>query len=167
MLKRLFFLLPDEAQAQRVVNQLISRNIARRHIHAIAQGVELTTLPEASERQKKDTAFRVEWFLWNANLLLFAVACTALLVSLVAGAMIWSGVSLLLMLASFIAGQQFVVRVPDVHLTEFTDALSHGEILLMIDVPGHRVAEIEHFVHQHHPAAVVGGVSWSIDAFGL
>lgn len=167
MLRRLFFLFPDEEHAQRVVNQLISRDVPRRRMHAIARGVKLNTLPEATERQKNDTAFRVEWFFWNANLLLFAFAFIALVASLIAGAMVWSGISLLLILATFIAGEQFVLRVPDVHLTEFTDALSHGEILLMIDVPGNRVAEIENFVHHHHPAAATGGVSWTLDAFGI
>ena len=60
-----------------------------------------------------------------------------------------------------------MVNVPDVHLTEFTDALSHGEVLLMVDVPVDRVAEIEKAVHHRHPEAVVGGVSWAVDAFGI
>jgi hypothetical protein len=81
--------------------------------------------------------------------------------------MVWSAVALFIMLATFIAGEQFVVHVPNVHLTEFTDALSHGEILLMVDVPKNRVAEIEHFVHHRYPEAVVGGVGWSIDAFDI
>ena len=38
-----------------------------------------------------------------------------------------------------------------------TDALSHGEILLMIDIPSNRVLEIENFVHHKYPEAVVGG----------
>ena len=166
MLRRLFFLFPDEEHAQRAVNQLISRNIPRRRMHAMTHGVKLNTLPEATERQKNDTAFRLEWLLRNANLVLFACAFIGLIASLIAGAMVWSGILLLFVLASFIAGEQFVVRVPDVHLTEFSDALSHGEILLMIDVPGYRVAEVENFVHHHHPSAAVGGVSWTMDAFG-
>lgn len=55
---------------------------------------------------------------------------------------------------------------PDVHLTEFTDALAHGEVLLMVDVPGSRVAEVEDFIHQRYPESVVGGVGWTLDAFG-
>jgi hypothetical protein len=37
----------------------------------------------------------------------------------------------------------------------------------MIDVPSNRVLQIEDFVHHKYPEAVVGGVSWSMDAFGL
>ena len=167
MLRRLFFLFPDEKHAQRAVDQLIDQNIPKRHMHAITRGVKLTSLPEATERQKKDTAFRVEKFLWNANLLLFAVALLILIASLVTAEWFWFGFALVTMLITFFAGQQFVVRIPDVHLTEFTDALSHGEILLMVDLSLYRVAEIENFVHKHHPEATVGGASWTVDAFGI
>ena len=87
--------------------------------------------------------------------------------SLAAAEWFWSGFALLTMLITFIAGQHFVARIPDVHLTEFTDALAHGEILLMVDVPLYRVAEIETFVHQQHPEATVAGTSWTMDAFGI
>ncbi len=167
MLRRLFFLFPDEKHAQRAVDQLINQNIPERHMHAITRGDRLSSLPEATERQKNDTAFRVEQFLWKANLLLFAVALIILIASLTAAEWFWSGFALLTMLITFFAGQQFVLRIPDVHLTEFTDALSHGEILLMVDVSLYRVAEIEHFIHQQHPEAAVGGTSWTVDAFGI
>jgi len=167
MLRRLFFLLPDEEHAQRVVNHLLFLSISERNIHAIAHGVELKTLPKATERQKKDTAFRVENFLWSANLFLFVAALMTFLVSLVMTEFYWSVAALFVMTVTFFAGEHFVVNVPDVHLSEFTDALSHGEILLMVDVPAKRVAEIERAVHYHHPEAVVGGVGWALDAFGL
>ena len=167
MLRRLFFLFPDEEHAQRVVNHLVFLNISERNIHAISHGVELKTLPEATERQKNDTAFRVESFLWNANLLLFVIALVTFVVALVMTAFYWSLAALFVMAVTFFAGEHFIVNVPDVHLTEFTDALSHGEILLMVDVPAERVAEIEKAVHYHHPEAVVGGVSWAVDAFGI
>jgi len=167
MLRRLFFLFPDAAQAQHVVDELVERGIHTRHIHAIAQGADLGSLPQATERQKKDTKFRVEWFIWNTNLMLFAVALTVFIASLAFGDLIWATVALFVMALTFFIGEQFAVKVPDVHLTEFTDALSHGEILLMIDVPRNQVAEIEGFVHHRHPEAGVGGVGWTVDAFGM
>ena len=132
MLRRLFFLFPDEKHAQRVVHQLVNSNIPKRHIHAIAHGVKLYTLPRATDRQKKDTAFLLEKLLWVGNLLVFSLALIGLIAALIAGETIWSVVALLFMLATFIAGEQFVVKVPNVHLSEFNDALAHGEILLMV-----------------------------------
>lgn len=167
MLRRLFFLFPNEANAQEVVDQLLHLNITTRHIHAIAPGTKLTSLPEATERQKNDTAFRVERFLWRANLLVFVVALVTLVAGLLSANSALAVISIVLMLATFIAAEQFVVKIPDVHLTEFTDALSHGEVLLMVDVHSGRVAEIENFIHHKHPEAAVGGVGWTLDAFGI
>jgi len=167
MLRRLFFLFPDEDHAQRVVNHLVFLNISERNIHAISRGVPLKTLPEATKRQKNDTAFRVESFLWNANLLLFVFALMAFFITLVMVELYWMLAALFVMTVTFFAAEHFVVHVPDVHLTEFTDALAHGEVLLMVDVPAKRVAEIESVVRYRHPEAVVGGVSWTVDAFGI
>lgn len=167
MLRRLFFLFPDEPHAQMAVDQLFFSGLKQRHIHAIARNVELATLPAASERQKADTTFQLERILWTANLLVFLIALLALLISFPMGSVVLALSSFSVMLVSFIAAEQFVVRVPDVHLTEFTDALSHGEILLMIDVPYYRVHEVEDYVRYNHPEAVAGGVGWTLDAFGI
>ena len=166
MLRRLFFLFPDEPHAQRVVDKLVSLDIPEQRIHALARD-ELRTLPQATQRQKNDTAFYLEKLLWKANLAVFTLAFITFIIAVIAGEFVWSMISLALMAVTFIAGEQFVVHVPDVHLSEFSDALSHGEILLMIDLPLNRVTEIEDFVHHKYPEAAVGGVGWSIDAFGI
>jgi hypothetical protein len=167
MLRRLFFLFPDTEHAQRVVDELVTKGIRTRHIHAIAKDVDLGNLPEATERQKGDVKFRLEWFIWNTNLVLFAAAVFALVTALVAGSVAWALVSVLIMALTFFAGEQFAVKIPDVQLTEFTDALSHGEVLLMVDVPRHQVADIEDHVHHRHPEASVGGVGWTLNAFNM
>lgn len=167
MLRRLYFLFPDEPHAQAAVDKLVDMDIPERRIHAVARNVELKTLPQATQRQKDDTAFRIEWFFWTANLAVFALAVIALIIALIYAEFLWAMLAFSVMAISFIAGEQFVVHVPDVHLNEFNDALAHGEILLMIDVPKDRVVEIEDFVHHRYPVATVGGVSWSVDAFDL
>jgi hypothetical protein len=70
------------------------------------------------------------------------------------------------MLATFLAGLLFT-RVPNTHLDEFRDALAHGEILPMVDVPQTRVADLEDRVHHHHPETTVGGIGWGTGALGL
>ena len=167
MLRRLYFLFPDEKHAQCVADSLIIRKIPKHSMHAIAQGVKLTTLPEATERQKNDTVTHVERFLWSANLLLFVMALIMLLVSMATAEWLWSGTYIVLMLITFAAGKLFIEHVPNDHLTEFTSALSHGEILLMVDVPIYRVTEIVNYVEHHHPEATLDGTSWTMDAFGI
>ena len=167
MLRRLYFLFPDEQHAQNVADRLIIRRIPKHAMHAIAQGVKLRTLPEATERQKNDTVSHIEHILWSVNLLLFVMALIMLLVSLATAEWLWSGVYLAVMLATFVVGKQFIEHVPNDHLTEFTSALAHGEILMMVDVPIYRVTEIINYVEHHHPEATLDGVSWTMDAFGI
>ena len=68
------------------------------------------------------------------------------------------------MLTTFLAGLEFTTHIPNVHVSEFSDAIHHREILLMVDVPVSQVARVEELVHRHHPEAVTGGVGWQIDA---
>ena len=56
---------------------------------------------------------------------------------------------------------------PQQGLDEFRDALAHGDILLMVDLPQKRVADIEDRVHHHHPETTLGGVGWESEAFGF
>jgi hypothetical protein len=68
------------------------------------------------------------------------------------------------MTLTLVAGALFALHVPDTHLDEFRGALSHSEILLMVDVPRQRVAEIEEMVRRRHPEAIPGGIGWTIEA---
>ena len=160
MRRRLYFLFPDEPQARRVVDELTRAGVMKKHIHAHArEGIELTSLPLATQRQKQDACCSIEKLLLNGNLLVFGIALLALLISLFFGFSVWSVLALAVMVTTFVAGALFAVKVPQVHLDEFKDALSHGEILLMIDVPSLRVAEVEDLVSRIQPEAVKGARS--------
>jgi hypothetical protein len=168
MKRRLYFLLPDKAHALSVVDELTRERIGIENMHALgSQGTQLEGLPSTSLRQYNDTASHLENFLWNANLLSFVVALGIFIILLITtGWSLWLLVPAAIMMANFLAGLRFT-RLPNTHLDEFRDALAHGEILLMVDVPEQRVADIENQVHQHHPEATVGGVGWGTPAFGL
>jgi len=168
MYRRLYFLFPDEIQTRRVVDELHSAGIQERHVHAVARGAtEFRRLPAATRRQSRDACCTLETVLWNTNLVVFGLALAVLVISLVQGFAVWSVLALVVMGATFVAGERFAAMVPRVHLNEFREALAHGEILLMVDVPRGRVAEIEDLVHRRHPEAAVGGVGYSIPALGL
>jgi len=59
-----------------------------------------------------------------------------------------------------------LIQLPDTHLSEFADALKHGEILLMVDAVSEQANELEHCVQDHHPEAVAGGSSWNTPMLG-
>lgn len=168
MLRRLFFLVPDELHAVEVMSDIETRGIDRSHIHAVpGQGIKLTTLPLASERQQHDAGGQLERVVWLANLGLFALAFggfawgvfTAHLGVMVA-ALVVTGLT-------FFGGAWFVMKVPDTHLTEFREALKHREIVLMVDVPRNRAGEIDNLVRHRHPEAISGGIGWTIETLGI
>ena len=79
----------------------------------------------------------------------------------------WLLLPAVIMVVTFLMGIVFTSQVPNVHLSEFRDAMHHGELLLMVDVPLWRVERVEALVHEHHPEATAGGVGWHIDALHI
>jgi hypothetical protein len=168
MNRRLYFLLPDRSHALSVVDELNSSGVSSEHIHALSDGLtRIDGLPTSTPRQARDTASRLEKILWNANLISFVLAlCIFIALVLTMNWGWWLVVPVVIMMTNFFAGLRFT-SVPNTHLGEFQDALAHGEILLMVDVPETQVAEVEKQVHHRHPEATVGGVGWGTTALGL
>lgn len=167
MYKRLYFLFPNSILTQSVVTELMSIGISHSHIHATAKaGVDLGMLPTATLRQRQDWSHKIEHWLWQMNLATFSIALVIGIVSLFQQQLPLLLAMLFIMLVTFILGYLWA-QVPDMPVAHFKQEMSHGEILLMVDVPNTRVHEIEQLVHRHHPEAISSGSSWMIDAFEL
>lgn len=164
LLRRLYFILPDTLRATGVAQELLDAGIAARRIALASRNPGAAPIAGiAVQSPGDDPGARIERTLWNLNLAVFFVALAALIAMLIAKAgLAWLAIPLLIMLATFLAGERFT-HVPDTHLREFASALRHGEVVLMVDVPPERVAEIESRVQSHHPDAAVGGVGWGSD----
>lgn len=166
--RRLYFIVPDEPQAVKIATDLETAGVGRRHIHAIAgKGMTLEKLPQANERQQRDTVWQIERRVWTGNLALFFLALAGLIASIVREFPLGSLLSLAVMALTFMAGALFAMRVPDAHLDEFRGVLSHHEVLLMVDVPKQQVAEIEELIYRRHPEAIAGGTGWTIEALQI
>jgi hypothetical protein len=166
--RRLYFVIPDESQALQMVADLEATGVDHAHIHAMAgRGMTLEKLPLANKRQRQDAAWRLQHTVWTGNLVLFSLGLISLIISITQYSLAGSILSLFLMILTFTAGVLFATRVPDTHLDEFRGVLSHCEILLMVDVPKQRVAEIEEMIYRHHPEATAGGTGWTIEALGI
>ena len=167
--RRLYFLLPDVAHARTVVAKLETNGIERKYTHVIAaQGIDLEGLPLASPNQRMDLGARLETIFWDGNLALFFLALMALIVLILMNVSgFWLVLASIIMLTTFIVGIGFTKYIPNVHLSEFADALRHQEILLMVDVPVGQVARVETLIHHNHPEAINGGVGWHINALQI
>ncbi len=160
--RRLFFLFPDAEHAGRAVADLGEAGVPRRAIHTVAADpARLEGLPNPRSPEQADEAWRIERQAWRLNLGVFFAALAALVVAAVTGSAWAMALALVVMAGTFLAGAWFALRVPDAHLDEFREALTHGEVLLMVDVAPPRVREIESLVHRRHPEMAEAGVGWT------
>lgn len=168
MFIRLYFLLPDEIHTKQVVDDLAGNGIKHHQIHALKRNRnDAKHNRDNPEWQRLNMAQRIEKLAWNSNLIIFFIALLVLVLSLANGLTGLAIAAFVVMAASFLLGDIFAARIPKVHLKEFEDALSHGEVLLMVDVPEKQVVTTEELVLSHHPAAIAGGSSWTIHSLGI
>jgi hypothetical protein len=166
MNRRLYFQLPDVGHARQVVREALLMGVHKTHIHTMARGdIDLEDLPQATSRQRQDIIHVIGDWLWKINLVVFFAALVTLLLTITSPSSL-SILMLVVMAATFVNGF-FWARVPNTHLSEFREAMSHGEILVMIDIPEENVAKVEDNIHRRHPEAIEGGTSWSIATMGL
>ncbi|MGD9000937.1 MAG: hypothetical protein PVF75_11015 [Granulosicoccaceae bacterium] len=121
--------------------------------------------PAQLRRQRHDLRARLAWWFRESELALFGVAALPGLLAALYYGLTYRAV--LVMVFTFISGAWYTIRIPDTSLREFRDSLAHGEVLLMVDVPQHRVAAVEKCTGQHHHATVAAGSSWTVDRFGI
>lgn len=168
MKRRLYFLFSDTGQARSAVADLAGLSVDPGHMHVLARpGTDLSGLPPATERQRRDFLMHLEKTLWGGNLVLFGLAFAGLALAAVFGSVPGMVLAAAVLIASFTSGALFALRMPLVHLNEFHEALRHGELLLMVDVSRDCVEDVEELMRRRHPDVVTGGSGWTPDAFGV
>lgn len=159
--RRLYFLLPDVESARNMLNEMLLARIEERRIHFLAKRGSLPPeLPEASVLQKTDIVHGAQ-----LGIVIGGVAGTLgglLVVFFPPG-----GVSLQLVtvLIAALLGALFgawvssmaASAVPNSQLVRFQDDIGRGKVLMMVDVPMRRIAEISELVRRRHPEAISSG----------
>lgn len=166
MNQRLYFLLPDREHTLDVIKQLVEHGFNTRQMHTLTgKGLSTDGLPGSNNMLRGDLAGRLEFWGWHSNLALFFILAVALVAMVLMNAGLWMLLPLGLMIVTFLLGERFT-HLPNTHLSEFADAMKHGEILLMVDASSEQANEVEHCVQDHHPEAVAGGSSWNTPMLG-
>jgi len=146
-----------------MVNELISLGVENKNIHTYAEhDLPLESLQPATENQIKGKAQHLETLFWNGNLILFFVVLIAFIASMAMGEYLVALVCSAVMILSFAAGNYYARNIPHTNPDMFKDALSHNEMLMMVDLPDEKVGEVEMKIHRHHPAAIEAGSSWTL-----
>jgi hypothetical protein len=161
MRRRLYFLLPDVESARRTADDLLLARVDDRHMRFLSRrGTALEPLHEAGYLDKTDMVHG-------------AVVGLALggLIGALAGALVLAyppeGMSpkLVAVLIGMLAGAPLgawmasmaAAAVPNSRLKQFHDDIEAGRVLMMVDLPLRRVAEITELVVSRHPEAMPRG----------
>jgi hypothetical protein len=169
MNRRLYWLLPDVESARRTSNDLLLAKVEDRHMHFLARrGTNLDGLHEASVLQKTDIRHAAMVGVLLGGLL---GALAGWVIAQFPGDGIDIGVGGILLMSAFGAGFGFFAStlvgssVPNSELRRFSTDIEQGKILLMVDVPLHRVEEIQALLEKSHPEAASRGVESHLPAF--
>ncbi len=164
LLHRIYFVIPDLPHTQAIIEELEQVDVPREQLHVVGGG-DLTGFPVATVAQQHDRIWLLERLFWSADLVLFGVALLGLVFALASASIVWALLASGVMLATFLLGNQFASNIPHTHLADLQNPLSHGETILMVDIPQQRVNEIEHLVTRHHAEAQIGGIGWAVKSW--
>jgi hypothetical protein len=170
MRRRLYFLLPDVDAARRTRDDLLLATVEDRHLHFLARrGTDLDGLREANAIQKTDLVHGGQIGMAVGGLGGILLGIFLLLAPPLGGSPLQYAVVLATALggAAFGAwvGSLVGAGVPNSRLKAFEPAMQSGQVLLMVDVPFHRVSEIRELVQRRHPEATSAVVEPTLPAF--
>ena len=169
MRRRLYFIMPDLPSARRMMDDLLLARIEERHIHFLARrGTAMDGLHEANHLQKSDLVHGAQVGLALGALL--GVILGFVVVTTMGTEDRWQ---IAIVLGSGLAGAIFGAwvasmvgsAVPNSRLRQFESAIADGKILVMADVPQHRVNEVRESLGARHPEAEDRGIDPHIPAF--
>lgn len=170
MNRRIYWLLPDLASAQRTMDDLLLARIDERRMHFVArESIDLSDLHPANVLQTSDVIRAAETGLVIGGATGAALgAVVAVFYPLVGDSPQWGLVAVLTIVGALIgawASSMIGISTPSQRLKRFEPAIEKGQILLMVDVPRRRVEEIEDRLQKLHPEARLEGVEPDIPAF--
>lgn len=157
MRRRLYFLLPDVESAKRTADDLLLARVDDRHMRFLSRrGTALEPLHEAGYLDKTDMIHGAAVGLALGGIIGALVGALVVayppegmkpqLVSVLIGLLV--GAPLGAWMASMVGA-----AVPNSRLKQFQADIESGRVLMMVDVPLARVAEITELVVSRHPEA--------------
>lgn len=170
MKRRIYWLMPDPASARRVMHDLMQARVDAAHIHfAGPEDADMRGLHAANVLQTSDLVHAAESGLVIGGGLGLAAGLVAALQFPMAGeAPQWSVVAALAVLGGVFgawSSSMIGISIPSPRLARFQGAIASGQLLLMVDLPRARTAEIEALLERAHPEARFAGEERLAPAF--
>jgi hypothetical protein len=159
-MSNLYFLVPDQQTAHKVVDELRSIGLGDDEIGLVArEGVELEALPEADIGETSDVKPSVRRGIVTGG----ATGLMAgLVVNVIPGGLALGGLALA---AATVAGGAFGawvsslvgISIPNSEVETYRGAIDQGQILMIVHAPRADQDSIRESVLMHHPDVVFGG----------
>ncbi len=169
MRRRMYYVMPDLASARQTMDDLLLARIEERHIHCLAKpGTSMEGLHECNVLQKTDLVHGAQLGLVLGALL--GCAGGWLLVNFVLTESHWQiatviGTTILGAVLGMWVSSMVGSAIPNSRLQQFEAAIEQGGILLMIDVPEHKIEKVKALVGERHPEAQDRGLDPHIPVF--
>ncbi len=159
-MRRIYFLAPNLEVTHKIVDELRTNGIEEHDIHIVAKrGTPLQDLPEANPLQKSDIIPAMERAVAIGGTvgLLAGMMAVSLPGGLVLGGRAILGFALAgAGIGSWLAGM-VGLNVGNTRLKPYEDAIEKGELLILLDIPKHRIDEVSKLIIKHHPEAEFEG----------
>lgn len=162
MTVRSFFLVPDEASACKITEDLRSLNIQDENIYAVAKrgSYPLVDIPEANVMQSSDVINAAKKGVTVggvtglfAGLSAVTLAPAGLIAAGGAGAVL--GLTAAGAAVGTWASTLIGVSVPNKDLKDFQEAIDSGKILMLVDSEAKQTETVKRTVKKSHPEAVI------------
>ena len=169
MTHRLYFIAPDVASARQIADDLLLARVEDRRMHFLAKrGTELGSLHEASYLQKTDIVHGASVGLAAGGGI--GMAMGLLLLYFPPGGAQLQLVTILMttLIGAFLGAwisSMVATQIPNSRLAIFEKAIEQGKILLILDLPMSRDAEIRAMLDRRHPEAIASGQEALVPAF--
>ncbi|RJF95931.1 DUF1269 domain-containing protein [Noviherbaspirillum saxi] len=166
MRHRLYYLLPDIDSARRALDDLLLQRIEVRHVHFLSRGPLPEDLPEANFLHKTDVVHGAQ-----NGMIVGAILgmCLGFLViyyfDLASQALVATTATLVGLLFGGWAASMVAAAIPSTRLTAFFPEIEKGRVLMIADIPAHRVKAIEARLAERHPELNFRGEEPNIPAF--
>ncbi|CAN5469907.1 hypothetical protein BH11PSE11_BH11PSE11_04670 [soil metagenome] len=169
MRRRLYFMLPDVRSARALFEALLLARIEQGHMRFCArENILPPDMPEAGFFHSSDLVHGVELGMLVgggaglvAGILLMLFPLQGIELQLAAIFMTVLGGAFF---GAWVSGM-VAAGIPNSRLRAFQDGIDRGQILLILDVPFHRVSEIENMIAQGHSIAKFGGLDPHVPIF--
>lgn len=169
MNRRLYFMLPSLASAEKTADDLLLARIDDKRMHFVARpGTHLGKLHEAGYSIRNDLLRGTEVGLVSGGLFgLFVgiVLYATQPVGIALQPVIILAMALLFALFGAWSSSMIGIALPNSQLSQFEDEIEEGKILLIVDVPRSRVDEVRALIGRAHPEANSRGLEPAYPVF--